>query len=301
MPDESAVDANRGRASYSLLNGLRVRYLTWEPEGNGQPLFLLHGLASNARIWEKVAPYLAAAGLRVLAPDLRGHGQTDKPDDGYDFESLTRDLMSAVDGWNAPSPVLVGHSWGASLALAYAARFPMGPLAPRGVVLVDGALARLAEGQDSSWEEVRERLKPPQLAGMPVEDFLKRVQRGQLGWQPDEQDLQIILANFAVSDDETISPQLTLANHLNILHAMWEMDTWSHLARINCPLLAVLAQPAEPDGDEWYRRKLDGAEKARQANPNLEVLWLKNTIHDIPLQRPVELAGIIESFVHSFP
>jgi pimeloyl-ACP methyl ester carboxylesterase len=284
------------RVSYSLVNGLRVHYLAWEPEEYSQPAILLHGLASNARIWEKVAPYLAEGGMRVLAPDLRGHGHTDKPENGYDFANLTQDLAALVDGWGAHNPLLVGHSWGASLALAYAARFPLGPLAPRGLVMVDGGLARLADGAGETWEDMRERLKPPRLAGMRVEDFLDRVRKGQTGWLPDEQDLSIILANFSVSAEETITPQLSLDNHLAILQAMWEMETWEKIGQIRCPLLAVLAQPSEADESGWYQRKQRGAETALKIKPELEIIWMENTIHDIPLQRPAELSGLLLNF-----
>ena len=50
--------------------------------GNGQAVVLLHGLASNARIWDGVAPRLAGAGLRVVALDQRGHGASDQPASG---------------------------------------------------------------------------------------------------------------------------------------------------------------------------------------------------------------------------
>src|SRR5207248_4685095 len=61
--------------------------------GEGQPLVLLHGLASNARIWDLVAPRLAAH-FRVLALDQRSHGLTDPAEDGYDFPSIVRDLQA---------------------------------------------------------------------------------------------------------------------------------------------------------------------------------------------------------------
>ena len=55
-------------SSYLLLGDLRAHYLGWNLAGKGRPAVLLHGLASNARIWELAAPFLAESGLRVLRP-----------------------------------------------------------------------------------------------------------------------------------------------------------------------------------------------------------------------------------------
>ena len=77
-------------------DGVTLRARDWG--GGGQPLVLLHGLASNARIWDGVAPRLVGAGLRVVALDLRGHGESDQPDDGYDFASVGQYVSSALAG-----------------------------------------------------------------------------------------------------------------------------------------------------------------------------------------------------------
>lgn len=286
------------RSSYVFLNGLRMHYLAWEPEEPVEPihepaLVLLHGLASNARIWDKVGPRLAARGYRVFALDQRGHGQSDKPGDGYDFSTIGRDLLTALDAWYLTHPVLVGHSWGASVVLDFATRYPIGPHAPAAAILIDGGLARLNNGPEDNWEAVRERFKPPQLAGMNVDEFLSRVQRGQPGWRADDEALQIVLANFEVQEDETIRPHLSLENHLKILRAMWEFNPIEALRRVRCPVTAILAQPADPQGDEFFRRKQLGAAAGQQANSRLQVHWVPDSIHDLPLQRPDELADQI--------
>lgn len=106
-------------------------------------MLLLHGLASNARIWEQTAPHLAEAGWGVFAPDLRGHGRSAKPDTGYDIASLTDDIAGLIRSLGVLRPVLVGHSWGAALALAFAARAGPGTEQPAALVLVDGGLGQL--------------------------------------------------------------------------------------------------------------------------------------------------------------
>src|SRR5215218_5264651 len=153
-------------------HGVTLRARDWG--GGGQPLVLLHGLASNARIWDGVAPRLVGAGLRVVALDLRGHGESDQPDDGYDFASVGRDLSSALAALELERPVLVGHSWGAHVALQYAVDRP-GALA--GLVLVDGGLRSAAEFAGPTREDARRRLAPPRFA-VPLADWLASAGRG---------------------------------------------------------------------------------------------------------------------------
>src|SRR4029450_3520698 len=85
-------------------DGITLHARDWG--GGGQAVVLLHGLASNARIWDGVAPRLVGAGLRVVAVDLRGHGESEQPDDDYDFASVGQDVSSALAGLELERPVL---------------------------------------------------------------------------------------------------------------------------------------------------------------------------------------------------
>ncbi len=224
------------QSSYFFLNNLRVHYLTWKTPEVGKPVILIHGLASNARIWELVAPQLVAGGLQPLALDLRGHGLTDAPDGDYGFETISRDLAAFVRASGVEKPLLVGHSWGAVVALDFASRFPIGPLAPAGLVLVDGGMNQMDDFPGATWEKMRERLTPPRLAGLPLDAFLSRLSSSNPAWQPDDRAVQIILANFEVNVDETIKPRLSFEHHMQIVRAMWEFKTYAHYERLNCPV-----------------------------------------------------------------
>ena len=266
-------------SSYLYLNGLRVHYLHWNPDHSDRPVVLLHGLASNARIWELVAPALAQAGLMPLAPDGRGHGLTDKPDGDYGFETFFNDLAAFIEACNLERPLLVGHSWGGLVALDYAARRPIGPRAPSGLVLVDGGMTQLDDYPGATWEKTRERLAPPRLAGIPLEDFLSRLNRAIPGWRPDEQAIPIILANFEISPDDTIAPHLTFERHMQIVRAMWDFKTYATFKRLRCPVLMVPARPSEPHSpgeEEYLAYKASGIEQARTALPDLQVHWMEN-------------------------
>jgi pimeloyl-ACP methyl ester carboxylesterase len=107
--------------AWLTVDGLSFHYRDWG--GTGQPLLLLHGLASTCHIWDMVAPILAQD-YCVIALDQRGHGESAKPNEGYDFASVSKDVLgfTAQLGWD--NPMVVGHSWGGSVALEMAVRAP---------------------------------------------------------------------------------------------------------------------------------------------------------------------------------
>jgi pimeloyl-ACP methyl ester carboxylesterase len=289
------------KLSYLYANGLRLHYLRWDTEEERRPVLLLHGLASNARIWELVGPHLAEAGWPAIAPDGRGHGLTDKPDGDYGFGTFRGDLLALIDALSLERPVLVGHSWGAAIALDYAAQFPAGPRAPAGVILVDGGVMQLDDVPGATWEETRERLTPPRLKGMPAEDFLERITAWTSEWGSDERIPQIVLGNFEIAEDETIWPRLTFERHMQIVRAMWDFKTYERMERLRCPTLAVLAVPQQPRAErdeQFLALKERGVERARVILPDLQVHWMQDSVHDIPLQYPGKLAELISAFAN---
>src|SRR5579885_10978 len=170
-------------------NGLRFHLYDWG--GAGRPLLLLHGLASNARIWDFVAPLLRAH-ARVVAVDQRGHGLTSAPDSGYGFAETATDAAALIAALGFQRPVVAGHSWGANVAVECAARQP-GLIA--GLVLVDGGIFS-PRSDGLSWEEAERRLAPPRIAGTPRARLLERIRSGDLApyWRPDFE--SIIMAGF---------------------------------------------------------------------------------------------------------
>jgi pimeloyl-ACP methyl ester carboxylesterase len=273
--------------------GLRFHYRDWG--GAGRPLVLLHGLASNARIWDLVAPLLAGR-QQVIALDQRGHGLTSKPDDGYDFASIGDDLAAVVAALELKRSLLVGHSWGAGVALHYAMERPD---AVAGLVLVDGGFLEISAWPEMTWERTVQLMSPPPLAGMKLEAFLLGARSwpglGDL-WSDDVQ--EIVLANFEIDGDGAIYPRLSRDNHLKILRALWEQKPSQMWSRLRCPALLVPAagRQGEPARELWREHKRKGIALAEEAAPSLRVEWMEDTIHDVPLQRPRELADAIERF-----
>lgn len=276
------------------LRGLRFHYRDWG--GSGQPLVLLHGLASNSLIWKLVAPLLARR-FRVLALDQRGHGPSDKPDDGYDFQSITGDLQAFIEALSLERPALVGHSWGANVALQFAAERPDDV---SWLALVDGGFLEISAFPGMTWERTLEMMSPPPLAGLKLKTFLQGARNWPgLGsvWNDDVQ--EIVLANFRIDEDETIHPHLSRENHLKILRSLWEQKPsalWPHL---RCPALLIPAASDHQDSrtTSWMDHKRKAIALAEEHAPTVRVTWLEDTIHDVPLQRPHELMEAIDGFL----
>jgi pimeloyl-ACP methyl ester carboxylesterase len=93
--------------------------------GSGRPVVMLHGLlvGSMATWYFGAAPRLSRT-HRVLLFDLRGHGRSGRPPTGYDLATMTDDLSALLTGFTDEPAVLIGHSWGALVALSLALREP---------------------------------------------------------------------------------------------------------------------------------------------------------------------------------
>jgi pimeloyl-ACP methyl ester carboxylesterase len=102
-------------------NGIRLHVAE---AGDGPLLVLLHGFPQFWWAWRHQMPALAAAGYRVVAPDLRGYGASDKPPRGYDVPTLADDVVGLVRALGYQRAHLVGHDWGGLLALTVAVQEP---------------------------------------------------------------------------------------------------------------------------------------------------------------------------------
>ena len=274
-------------------DGVRLHARDWG--GSGPVVLLLHGLASNARIWDGVATRLAGAGLRVVALDLRGHGASDQPGSGYDFASVGRDLAAALGGLGLERPVLVGHSWGANVALQFAADRP-GTVA--GLVLVDGALLGVAEWAGTTREAARRRLAPPRFA-VPLADWLARAGRFDPGGSAGQRWVRDYLrAGVEVDDRDVARSRFRFDHHMQVVDALYDQRPAALYPLVDRPvLLGVAGDPA--DGGELAVAKRGAVGRALELLPSAHVTWYEDTMHDIPLQRPAELAAELARFADS--
>jgi pimeloyl-ACP methyl ester carboxylesterase len=267
-------------------DGVRLHARDWG--GSGPALVLLHGLASNARIWDGVASRLAGAGRRVVALDQRGHGASDQPASGYDFATLGRDLDAALTALELERPLLAGHSWGANVALQFAAERP-GRLA--GLALVDGGLLAVAEWAGADRDEARRRMAPPRFA-VPLADWLARAGRfdpGGSGGQPWVRDY--LRAGVDVDDQGVARARFHFDNHMQVVDALWGQRPEALFPLVDHPALLCPA-----DDGQVAAAKRGAVARALELFGSATVTWFEDTMHDIPLQRPAELAAELARF-----
>jgi pimeloyl-ACP methyl ester carboxylesterase len=275
----------------TLTTGLRLHLRHWR--GTKTPFVLLHGLASNSRLWEKVGGQLAAAGHQVVAVDQRGHGLSDKPITGYDFATVTADLAALLEQLALVQPVIVGQSWGGNVVLEFGARYPG---RARGLAFVDGGFLDLQMRPGSDWATTAERLRPPNLIGTPLAQIRTRIQQANPDWHAEG--VEAVLANFDVQPDGTVRPWLTLENHLQILRALWEQRPSVLYPQVQEPVLICVALDDNP---EWTALKQQQVAAAEDGLARHTTHWFTDTHHDIHVHRPAELAAVLhEGVVNGF-
>ena len=286
--DDPAVDATVS------LRGLAFHYREYGEAG--RPVVLLHGVASNSRIWIMVGPLLGQQ-LQVFALDQRGHGESAKPDSGYDFETVVGDLAAFIEALGLERPVVVGHSWGGNVALQFAATHPD---VTAGIVLVDGGFLEPSARPGATWERAEREMAPPDLTGLTPQQLLEGAKKWELGRVWSDGVEAALLGNFQVMEDGKIRPYLSRANHMQVVRALWEQRPSELCSAVRCPVLFVAAERgAEGRAREWLEMKREAVARQQERLAHCQVRWFKDTIHDIPLHRPNELAQAIADFALS--
>ncbi|MBA2389638.1 MAG: alpha/beta fold hydrolase, partial [Geodermatophilaceae bacterium] len=223
------------------IGGLRLALRRTGPETTSaeaeRPMLLVHGLASNSRLWDGVARRLGAAGHPVVAVDQRGHGRSDVPADGYDTDTCADDLARLINalGWGGKlAPVVAGQSWGGNVVLSLAARHA----GVAAIALVDGGWLRLA-GRFATFEECWRVLAPPSFEGVRYADLAERIATAHPDWPAEG--VAGTLANLVELDDGGTRARLAREHHRSIVHSLWLGDPRPLYPRVTVPGLLMPA------------------------------------------------------------
>jgi len=245
----------------------------------------VHGLASNARLWDGVADHLASRGYRSVAVDQRSHGESDKVDGPFDFATLADDLLSVIDRSFPPETAVVaaGQSLGGNVVLELAGRHPSRIAA---VACIDGGFITLSRAFPD-WETASRELAPPSFDEVLYTDLERRLRKRYFDWP--ESGVLGQLANFQVSPDGTARPHLKREHHFRLLAEMWKHQPGEIAPSIQQPVLVI----ATTQTAAGRAAKRESVSRFSNLLPRGRVIWL-DAHHDLHAQYPRLTAGWLE-------
>lgn len=273
------------RVDHALSSDVELSAIHWPAasvEDDRIPWLLVHGLASNARLWDGVAKRLAALGHPVVAVDQRGHGQSSKPNGGYDMASVADDLhlLLADLGWS--SAAVAGQSWGASVVVELGAQHPE---VVDTLACVDGVLGGLKQ-RFPEWDEASTALAPPRLAGQPRTVIESWLAESADDWP--EEGRAGTMANFEQRDDDTIAPWLTFDRHLEVLRGMWDYEPLGRYPLVSAPVLIIQADTGHGTDDKEV-----AVAATEEALTTSRTEWFRPAHHDVHAQHPDEVSDLL--------
>jgi pimeloyl-ACP methyl ester carboxylesterase len=317
-PRSAFVDADNVRLHYlewdqtsvskyvvRVLSEFTIEDTAMEPEDSDDvPLVLLHGLSSTADTWALVAQQLCRRHL-VVAFDLRGHGLSDQPVDGYDLVTIAEDVISAMARLGLGQVALAGHGWGGRVALVLAARHPA---LVSHLILVDCPHVEPRHWPGMTRERfIHEREILPRMFASHA-TYLHTLQREMSSfWSPEFE--TIFLAKVRETPDGTLEERLRPEYQRKIRESMWDDRALSYYGKLACPVLLVpaAAKPQPHDelperleqADEFAAAKGQMVAQVSRAIQRCSVQWMPDTTHYIQLQRPQVLSNAMADFLQT--
>lgn len=150
-------------------DGIGINLAIWE--GGGKLILCIHGITANCRCWDTLAQALAPE-YHMIAMDLRGRGQSDKPSQDYALEYHLKDINCLLDDMGLERAVIMGHSLGAFIGLAFAAEYP--ERADR-LILVDGGGDLSPEQMENVFAGIKPALDRLELVFPSAEAYLEKM------------------------------------------------------------------------------------------------------------------------------
>jgi pimeloyl-ACP methyl ester carboxylesterase len=268
-------------------DGISLHYLEWNADpatSSGRDVLLLHGLSSNAHYWDRVATRLAS-GRRIVALDQRGHGLTGRPPntpavpDGFAMDRLIEDAKFVSERLGLQTPVVAGHSWGATVSLELAVSAAD---AISGLVFIDGPIQSAANW--FSWEEAQRFMQPPLPRYSSFAQAVEDSRRDFDGaWRDD---LEPFVMSRVMQDGDELVLTLTAPVRLALLRGLFDSPVDHLWSVLDVPAVALLAKQGPA---AITARREGGASALAKSAPHVEVKWF-DTPHDIPVFEPEAIA-----------
>jgi pimeloyl-ACP methyl ester carboxylesterase len=255
-----------GDSQFAKLDGARIHYKSY---GKGKDaLVLIHGWTCNLDNWRDQIPDFAKRN-RVIAIDLPGHGQSDKPEIPYTMDLFANAIEAVLRDAKVERAVLVGHSMGTPVARQFYRKYPQKTLA---IVIVDGGLRLfgtkemrdnfLAMFRSPNYKDAGKQMFAQMMTTLPA---------------PEQERVRASFAN---------TPQYVLVSAMESMsnEALYAPD------KINVPVFAIIAKsPFWPPDTEEFLRGLA---------PDLELQWWEGVSHFLMMERPKQFNDAVIAFLN---
>ena len=261
----AVVSLATAQEKYAKLDTTKIHYVS---EGKGKDaIVLVHGWGCTLTHWRDQIPELSKR-ARVLALDLPGHGESDKPETRYDMDLFAAAIDAVMKDAGVERAVLVGHSMGTPVVRQFYRKYPQKTLA---LVIVDGGLRPFGT------KEQREQFMAP-LRGPGYKEVLTNMGKMMTATLSDADKERVRTSSFN-------TPQSVL---VSAMEAMGE-DSLYATDRINVPVLAILAKsPYWPADTEQFLRGLA---------PDLDYQMWEGVSHFLFMEKPKEFNAAVIAFV----
>ncbi len=286
-------------------SGLAFRYV----QGSNPTLpaiILLHGLSQQSDFW---VPVVDALGSRysTVSIDLRGHGESREMPPNYHIARVAQDCIDLMDELSINHACVVGHSWGASVALHIAAQDPQHPLRVDSCVLIDGGAftpANILEDGSLTRNELTTALTPP-LGPFTEEELKDHYLREHSSLLADQQRsvMSAIGRSYVTSPQGGWVTTIGFDRHMAVLEAFLDYTPDADLDSLTVPTWILMARgpftPSETDSmDGWARARSQVDRKVRK-KLNIALQHWYGAVHDVPLYWPHPVSQLISHAVSS--
>lgn len=264
-----------------------IQLTAWEYGKTGDFVIFLHpgGLFASF-VWDRVVEQLHPF-YRIITVDLRGHGESDKPLDGYELENLAKDIEMVMDYFEIEKAHIVGNSLGAEVAVVMAANSKR----VRSLTLIDGGMINYL-GPNGQKEGTKEEivdfyLNRKLLEFETNEDFSNFMETNLPQWNH-----WTNRVNLRILPNGTLTYLQEPIISANIMASICDLDLDRIYDRITCPILFL---PAELE--DKLDIKLENINRWKEKLPYSKVIMIPNSEHIMTAKHSDEIAAEIHSFI----
>jgi len=291
------VDKSPHRSEFITVNGVRLHYLDWG--GKGETMLFLHGIGDTAHIFDDFAPKFTNQ-FRVLGLTRRGHGESEKPDSGYDTATRVEDIRQFLDALKIPRAIVAGHSAAGNEVSLFAITHP-----DRAIKLVYFDAAFYIDGRLELLERYPPELFPTKADGESLDNWRRWYQRMNSGWS--EAVEASARVNFTLADPEKRARAMSLLienearpDHPKIKSPALMITVINHGANAVKQLTGLSEQRRTEINDflsECRQMKEKETDLFRKAIPNGRLVMLTNADHHCFIDREDEVLREMRKFL----